>query len=223
MGIVVSLDDYRRRRAGDGHGPTGTAAAAAAAPAAAGCPVTFSFCLGDPRTYLAAERVERSFGTVRWEPVLSEAIGAPPCSPAELEARAGALRLPLVWPEHAGAWHDAVRPAMRVAALAVERGRGAAFVIAAGRLAYGGGYAPDHPEALAEAAAAAGLSHEEALAAAADAGRDGPMLEAAHRLRRGGADRLPVLAVEHRLFPGEERVAEAIFAARAVLPATRAG
>ncbi len=221
MGIVVSLDDYRRRRAGDGPGPTGTTGAAP--PAAAGFPVTFSFCLGDPRTYLAAERVERSFATVRWEPVLSEAMGAPPCPPAELEARAGALRLPLVWPEHAGAWHDAVRPAMRVAALAAERGRGAAFVIAAGRLSYGGGYAPDHPEALAEAAAAAGLSHEEALAAAADAGRDAPMLEAAHRLRLGGADRLPVLAVEHRLFPGEERVAEAIFAARAALPATRAG
>jgi 2-hydroxychromene-2-carboxylate isomerase len=221
MGIVVSLESYRRRRTEAASVAPATPPAVAAATTR--CPVTFSFCLGDPGTYLAAERVERSFTTVRWEPVLGEVVAPGPAVAADAEARAAALGLPLVWPDHAGAWADAVRPAMRVAALAVERGRGAAFVLAAGRLAFGGGFAPDSPESLAEAADAAGLEHDEALAAAADPRRDGAMTEAAHRLRRRGVDRLPVLAVEHRLFPGEERLTEALFAARAALPATRAG
>ena len=48
------------------------------------------------------------------------------------------------------------RQAMRVAALAAEQDRAAPFVLAAGRLAFCGGYDLDDPETIAEAAAAAG-------------------------------------------------------------------
>src|SRR5918994_378836 len=66
-------------------------------------------------------------------------------------ARASVLRLPLVWPEGT----SSARAAMRVASLACERGRGGAFVLAASRLAFCGGFELDDPEVLAEAAAPA--------------------------------------------------------------------
>jgi 2-hydroxychromene-2-carboxylate isomerase len=103
---------------------------------------------------------------------------------------------------------------MRVAALAAECGRGSAFVLAASRLAFCGGFDLDDPEILAEAAAAAGLGLDAALEAAADAGRDGPIEEAGRRLLAQGADRLPVLQVGRTLFCGEERLSEAAAAAR---------
>jgi hypothetical protein len=49
------------------------------------------------------------------------------------------------------------------------------------------------------------------------------MEDAARRLARLGADRLPVLAVGSQLFAGEERMGEAVLAARAAVPTTRAG
>ena len=63
--------------------------------------------------------------------------------------------------------------AMRVAAMASERGMAAPFVLAAGRLAFCGGYDLDDPEVIAEAAAAAALALDEALVAAAQIRRDG--------------------------------------------------
>ena len=78
--------------------------------------------------------------------------------------------MPLVWPE---AQPVPGRSAMRVAALAVERGRAAEFVLAASRLAFCGGYDVDDPEILAEAAAAADLGLDECLHAAGELRRDG--------------------------------------------------
>lgn len=123
-----------------------------------------------------------------------------------MQERAAELRMPLVWPE---TWPNAGRGAMRVAALAAERGCAAPFVLAASRLAFCGGYDIDDPEALAEAAAAAGLGLDEALAAASDLRRDGPLERAALRLTARGADGLPVLVVGRTLFCGEDRLAEA--------------
>ena len=57
---------------------------------------------------------------------------------------------------------------MRVAVLAAERGRGAAYVLAATRLAFCGGFDLDDPEILAEAATASGLTYEECMLAADD-------------------------------------------------------
>ncbi len=173
------------------------------------------FDLGCPFTYLASERVERSFDQITWTPACLEALqqGTPAADVegrerlrAAAEERAAELRLPLVWPERFPA---DVRAAMRAAAYAAEQGRGGAFVLAAGRLAFCGGFDLDDPEVLAEAAAAAGVPLEACLRAARERGRDGAMEAAGRRLLAAGADRLPVLRVGRSLVWGEARVAAA--------------
>jgi 2-hydroxychromene-2-carboxylate isomerase len=204
MGIVISLADrLPARRRGPGE----------ARPR-----VAFSFDLASPWTYLAAERVDRLFVGVHWRPAFADVLPGPlavadpartagrdAADRAATERRAGELRLPLVWPDRA----PDGRQAMRVAALAAEQHRAAPFVLAAGRLAFCGGFDLDDPETIAEAAAAAGLGLVETFAAASDVGRDGALEEAARRLMAQGADELPVLTVGRTLFVGEHRIAEA--------------
>lgn len=209
MGDVIRLSDRREalRRRDAGHRRARSRA-------------DFFFDLACPFTYLAAERVERSFDDVAWRPASTEAlcrsslagddVGAASIRRAA-EERAAALRLPLVWPERFPA---PVPSAMRVAGRAAEGGRGAAFVLAATRLAFCGGYDLDDPEILAEAAAAAGVALEDALAAARDLRRDGAVESAGRALLAAGADRLPALRVGRALYWGEERVGDALTAAR---------
>jgi 2-hydroxychromene-2-carboxylate isomerase len=180
----------------------------------------FLFDLACPFTYLAAERVDRAFDHVSWTAASGTALrrGSLAADEAALtavqvaaEERAAALRFPLVWPE---TWPADVPAAMRAASYASESGRGAAFVIAAGRLAFCGGFDLDDPEILAEAAAAAGVGLDGCLRAAGDRRRDGAMEAAARRLLAVGADRLPALRVGRALFWGEGQVADAAAAAR---------
>jgi 2-hydroxychromene-2-carboxylate isomerase len=182
--------------------------------------VEFLFDLSCPFSYLAAERVERVFDDVIWTPASTSALrcGSPAADESWLETsrrtaerRAAELRLPLVWPERYPAEGPA---AMRAASYAAERGRGAAFVLAAGRLAFCGGFDLEDPETLAEAAAAAGIGMKGLLKAVGDRGRDGAIEAAGRRLLATGADRLPALRVGRSLFWGEHRVAEAAAAAR---------
>jgi 2-hydroxychromene-2-carboxylate isomerase len=206
MGDVVVLAERRRMRDENGNG--GATAAVADGPARS---ATFLFDLASPLTYLAAERVERLLGTVRWQPVAAEALhrGNPwvdPAARAAAERRAAALHLPLVWPDR---FPDPGRAALRAAAYAADHGRGAAFTLAACRLAYCGGFDLEDPEVLAEAAAAAGLGLEECLAAAGDIARDGPLEAAGRRLLAAGADGLPAVRVGRTLICGEERLSEA--------------
>jgi len=184
----------------------------------------FHFDLADPGTYLAAERVDRLFGGVAWIPASLEVMraarggGGDASSDETVMARAGALRMPLVWPER----HPAPRPAaMRAAAYASEKGRGAPFVLAASRLAFCGGFDLDDPEVLAEAAAAAGLGLRDCLHAAGDPARDAEMEREAHRLVAAGADRLPVVRVGRLVFAGEERIPAASAAWRDATPVRR--
>jgi 2-hydroxychromene-2-carboxylate isomerase len=212
MGDVIRLAerrDARRRRA------------AARQPVRA----EFFFDLACPFTYLAAERIERAFDDVVWTPASSAAVLRGPLAEegdalerlrAVAEELAAAVRLPLVWPERFPA---EVPAAMRVAACAAECGRGAAFVLAASRLAFCGGFDLDDPEILAEAAAAAGIVLDQCLSAARDHGRDGLIESAGLRLLAAGADRLPALRVGRALYWGEDRVAEAATAARIVAAA----
>jgi 2-hydroxychromene-2-carboxylate isomerase len=196
LGELISLAARRAARAGTGTPPVRPR-------------VSFYFDLVSPWTYLAAERVERQFAGVRWRPVVPDALAPEESDEAArhaVELRAAELRMPLVWPE---AWPSAGRSAMRIASLAAERGRAAPFVLAASRLAFCGGYDLDDPEALAEAAAAAGLGLEECLQAAGDLRRDGPLERAGLRLLAQGADDLPVFVVGHVLFCGERRLGEA--------------
>jgi 2-hydroxychromene-2-carboxylate isomerase len=204
MGAVTSLDSYRlaaaRRRQ--------TERRVSLRP-------TFYFDLASPYTYLAAERAERMFVGLAWVAASSDALrcGAflADDERAAVAQRAALLDLPLVWPLDPPA---RVVGAMRVASLAAQRGVGAAFVLAASRLVFCGGYRVDDPEILAEAAAVAGIGVGAMLRAAGDAGRDGAIEEAGRRLVAAGADRLPALRVGRTLFCGENRLSEAV-AARA--------
>jgi 2-hydroxychromene-2-carboxylate isomerase len=180
----------------------------------------FFFDLGCPFTYLAAESVDRAFDEVTWVPACSTSLRcgsltADPAGEADTRAaaeqRAAALRLPLVWPER---WPAEVPAAMRVAHYAAQEGRGGAFVLAATRLAFAGGFDLDDPELLTEAAAAAGLGLDACLQAAGEVRRDGAIEAAARRLLSAGADRLPALVVDRALYWGEDRVAEVTAAAR---------
>lgn len=180
----------------------------------------FLFDLACPFTYLAVERVERAFDDVTWTPASATALRraslgdddtALTAMRAAAEERAAALRMPLVWPDN---WPADVPAAMRVAAYAAETGRGAAFALAAGRLAFCGGFDLDDPEILAEAAAAAGLGLDACLSAAGDRGRDGAIEAAGRRLLAVGADRLPALRIGRALYWGEPQVAGAATAAR---------
>jgi 2-hydroxychromene-2-carboxylate isomerase len=187
--------------------------------------VQLYFDLACPFTYLAAERVERAFAHITWTPASAETLQRRSLAEdgetvdrvrAAAELRAAALRLPLVWPE---GYPKAVPAAMRAAAVAAGEGRGGAFVLAAGRLAFCGGFDLDDPEILAEAAAAAGIRLDECLRAAGDARRDGAMEAAGRRLLAAGADRLPVLRIGRSLFWGEQRVGAAAAAVRQASPA----
>jgi 2-hydroxychromene-2-carboxylate isomerase len=186
----------------------------------------FFFDLSCPFTYLVAERVERAFDDVVWTPASADALRrssladdtvAAAAVRRAAEERAAALRMPLVWPEH---FPTEVSAAMRVAAHAVDAGRGAAFVLAASRLAFCGGFDLDDPETLAEAAAAGGVVLDDCLSAARDEGRDGAIEAAGRALLAAGADRLPALRVGRALYWGERRVGDALYAARLARVAT---
>lgn len=173
------------------------------------------FDLASPYTYLAAERADRAFTGLRWVPVFAAALH---CGPAiadrqersAITARAQALGLPLILPGEG----PPVRlvAAMRVAALAVEQGYGAGFVLAASRLLFCGGFDIDEPDVLLEAADYAGISRRAASVAAADARRDAQIAAAGVELVRGGATALPAIAVGMRIFCGERRLPEAVAA-----------
>jgi 2-hydroxychromene-2-carboxylate isomerase len=196
MGELISLAARRVARAAAHAPPARTRA-------------TFYFDLASPWTYLAAERVERQFPNLRWQPVISDVLlpeDADDAARNAVERRADELRMPLVWPE---SWPAAGVRAVRVAALAAERGCAAPFVLAASRLAFCGGYDVDDPEALAEAAAAAGLGLDECLLAAGDVRRDGRLEAAALRLLAQGGHGLPALVIGQTVFCGEHRLAEA--------------
>jgi 2-hydroxychromene-2-carboxylate isomerase len=201
---VVSLEHYRR-----------TAPSRTRSQRRIALHASFYFDLASPYTYLAAERAERTFAGLRWLPACMDALQCGAVSGEDeralVEERAAQLGLPLVWPAVAPVHRER---AMRVASLAAERGCGSAFVLAASRLVYCGGYRIDDPEILAEAAAAASIDLDEMLQAAGDIARDGPIEQTGRRLLAAGATRLPALRVGAQLFCGEARLAEAA-AARA--------
>ena len=204
MGTVTSLHAHRLARRERGR--------ARQAPPRA----TLFFDLSSPYTYLAVERAERLFAGLEWQPAYAAVLPASELSGESMRAasqRAALLGLPLMWPED----HPRpVRGAMRVASLATELGCAAAFVLAASRLAFCGGFDIDEPDILAEAAAAAGIGLGAALSAAGDLGRDGAIEAAGLSLLAGGALALPVMRVGRLIFSGEDRLHEAAAARAAV-------
>jgi len=201
MGTVVSLDARRERRTMIGS-------------SRAQCFVD----LACPFAYLTAERVQRRFSQVRWG-LASDAIvdrHDPAADPARIdriraaaERRAFELRLPLVWPDR---FPREVPAAMRAASLAIEHGRGGEFVLAAGRLAFCGGFDLEDPEILAEAAAAAQLDLDACLQAARDERRDARIEATSRRLLAAGADHLPAVLVGGSLVSGERSISAMLVA-----------
>jgi 2-hydroxychromene-2-carboxylate isomerase len=203
VGTVTSLEAHRLARR------SGTSRRGARLPRA-----TLFFDLASPFTYLAAERADRLFAGLEWQPAYAAVLHGCEVTDEVMHRaleRAGLLGLPLVWPEDRP---PRVRRAMRVASLATECGRGAAFVLAASRLAFCGGYDVDEPEILLEAAAAAGMGLRETLAAAGDLAREELIADAGRLLLAAGATALPALRVGGLLFCGEDKLVEAA-AARA--------
>lgn len=168
-------------------------------------PTTLYFDLASPYTYLVAERLERRVGDAVWRPAtMPEPLRATADEIfAEAQRRALDLRMPLVWPERFPA---RVPTAMRVATYASEQGCGAAFAIAAGRLAFCGGFDVEAPEILAEAAAAAGLDVDGALAASREPRRDHQIGMAGRSVGHGGGTVLPALEHERHLYCGESQI-----------------
>lgn len=139
----------------------------------------FTFDLGSPYAWLAAERIESvAPGPVVWEPVSlgaifqatgrsSWAMGDPDrraAGMAEIERRARARGLgPIVWPDP---WPSHYLLAMRAATFADTVGQVHSFALAAFRLAFLEGRDLAEPAHVAQAARRAGLDPGETLAAA---------------------------------------------------------
>jgi 2-hydroxychromene-2-carboxylate isomerase len=166
----------------------------------------FYFDVTSPMSYLAAERVERSLGQIDLVAIDGSALrggdadvidNALTRAGAELQAQA--MRLPLVWPEP---FSDGGVRARRAASFACELGAGAAFALAAGRLAYCGGFDLDDPETLAEAAAASGVPLTACLEAAAETWRDDELRELGRTLWAEGVSEVPVISVGKHWFRG---------------------
>jgi 2-hydroxychromene-2-carboxylate isomerase len=149
----------------------------------------FSFDVASPLTYAAAPGVEPEHGEVVCCPMLDPRGDQVWAGREEVERVAAAAGLPLAWPER----RPDGRAANRVAIHARDRGRGLAFALAAGRLAFGGGFDLDATGVLAQAASAAGLDADEALAAAGDERYD---LELRATARRAAERGLVVPALE---------------------------
>jgi 2-hydroxychromene-2-carboxylate isomerase len=159
-----------------------------------------------PMSYLAAEQIERSLGQIDWVAVDGSALrgsesdaGNDDLTRAGAERHARALRLPLIWPEP---FTDGGTRARRAASFACELGAGAQFALAAGRLAYCGGFDLDDPETLAEAAAAAGVPLTPCLEAAAETWRDDELRELGRTLWAQGVSEVPVILVGEHWFRG---------------------
>lgn len=210
MGDLIVLKDWHRER---------TRALAGTLPA-------FFFDPMCPFSYLAAERVERMLGEVHWVPTAAASLHAPgpplqvplhdalerdPLEQtrivmARAEHQALVLRLPLVWPDRFPAGSPA---ALRAAAYAAEADAGARFALAAARLAFCGGFDLEDRSVLADAAKAAELDVDEALAAASNPALDGPIHSTALGLRAHGVRSLPVIRAGRRLISGERMLEEA--------------
>lgn len=174
-------------------------------------PVAFLFAPGCAISYLVAERAERTLGEVEWIPVLplARADGA---LLASARREALALRLPLETPENLLV---DPRPLTRAACLAAEYDACARFGLVASRLIFCGGYEPDDPQVISEAAEVAGIPADEALRAAHQ-DRFDPALEATTEgLRRRGLRQTPVVRIGSRWFEGLQALPGAAMAASA--------
>lgn len=189
---------------------------------------TFYYDLGSPFAYLTAERISRLFSDAEleqpeWQPVLLGGLfkrfdrgswartDARAEGMAEVERRAAAYGLqPLRWPEP---WPGDMLHAMRVATYAKSIGRAVSFTLAAFRQAFAGGRDLSDPDNVALAAAACEL-HPNAIAkAAASAGVKRRLRAATDAAGDRGVFGVPAVCVGGEVFWGDDRLEEAVTAA----------
>jgi 2-hydroxychromene-2-carboxylate isomerase len=186
---------------------------------------TFYYDFSSPYAYLAASRIGQVLPGAEWRPIsfgfVLRATGRVPWSFAEdrsadfdeISRRAEARGLPPVrYPEGWPAASYSLAP-LRAALVAEEQGRLEAFSRAAFASMFAAGRALDDPAAVRDAATAAGLDPD-----AVERGIDRPEIK--ERLRahtdealQRGLEGIPTVAVDGRLFWGDDRLEEAAEAA----------
>ncbi len=190
---------------------------------------TFYFDLGSPFAYLTAERLEEHLpGSVAWQPVLlggifklngrsSWALGDAKrrtAGMAEIERRAREYGLPpLRWPDP---WPDDYLFAMRVATYAFQIGRGGELTVQAFRAAFREGRDLSEPENVLDAAEAIGIDRRAAADAAGDATVKAALRAATDAAHERGVFGVPTIAIGDELFWGDDRLADAVTAAKSV-------
>jgi 2-hydroxychromene-2-carboxylate isomerase len=184
--------------------------------------VTFYFDLGSPYAYLGAERLPGSLSEpLAWQPVLlgglfrlsgrsSWARGEDRrrrAGMSEIERRARAYGLPeIVWPDP---WPSDYLYAMRVATFAFAVGRGRAFSTRAFHDAFQQGRDLGVAGNVLDAAEQAGIDRCDAEAAAQDPKIKQALRDATDAAHERGVFGVPTIAIDDRLFWGDDRLEEA--------------
>jgi 2-hydroxychromene-2-carboxylate isomerase len=189
----------------------------------------FYFDLGSPYAYLSAERISRLFADAdlpqpEWKPILLGGLFARfdraswadgperEAGMREVERRAAAQAIqPIRWPDP---WPGNTLHAMRVATYAKSIGRTVSFALAAFRQAFAGGRDLTEPDNVAIAAAACEL-HPNAIAkGAAGQSVKSRLREETERAGDRGVRGVPTVVVGAEVFWGDDRLEEAVAAAK---------
>lgn len=189
----------------------------------------FYFDLGSPYAYLTAERVSAMFAEAEleqpeWRPILlgglfrefgRESWGNGPGREegmAEVERRAERYGLPAVaWPDP---WPGNTLFAMRAATFAKQTGRTVSFALAAFRQAFVAGRDLTEPDSVLLAAAGCELHPRSVLKAVETDVVKGALREATEAAAAEGVTGVPALVVDGEVFWGDDRLEEAVAAAR---------
>lgn len=192
-------------------------------------PPRFYFDYGSPYAYLTAERVEAVLGPVRWCPVflvgIFKASGRRSWVYTERAGRDWAeverrlrdrglppLRLCADWAQRLIPSTTPARStlmAQRVARVAVEHDRTAAFSRALFRAEFQRGADLTEPDTLLAAAAQAGLAREDVVEALDDPRRTEEVREATDEAIGLGVTGVPTVAAGGQLFWGDDRLEDA--------------
>lgn len=194
--------------------------------------VVFYFDLGSPYAYLTAERISGMFAEAgleqpEWQPILLgglfQRFGRQSWSTtseelrregmAEVERRASAYGLPpVVWPDP---WPGNTLFAMRAATFAKQAGRTVSFALAAFRQAFAGGADLTEQDNVLIAAAACELHPRAVVAGTQTRAVKQALIDATHAAGDHGVIGVPTLRVGDQVFWGDDRLEEALEAARA--------
>jgi 2-hydroxychromene-2-carboxylate isomerase len=190
---------------------------------------TFYFDLGSPYAYLTAERISGLFTDAEleqpeWQPILlgglfkrfgRDSWGNGPEREdgiAEVERRAAEYGLPrIVWPE---SWPGDMLFAMRAATFAKQTGRTVSFSLAAFRQQFAAGRDLSEHDNVLIAAAACELHPKAVGKACGTASVKQALIDATESAAERGVIGVPAVAVGGEVFWGDDRLEEAVEAAR---------